>query len=218
MCLCSDAAARLFCMLQLSDVYARPTCAEASPAMYICLYNHESGSTCTVASWLYLKVRLKLYRSQLSAGQERQEDLITKVSSLEEAQAAFQAESAARPSDSFVDVPFTGQVGLMKPLAVMYDHATMILRTHTGNVADAVSSSHVNVCLPCVCICEQSRRLWSRAKLLWSTGTIKSSAAGIGKTSLHGFSVPTDVFHVTPHVTDSPGVSEFKVSTWVQHF
>ncbi|KAL0032764.1 hypothetical protein WJX79_008758 [Trebouxia sp. C0005] len=49
-------------------------------------------------------------RSQLSAGQERQEDLITKVSSLEEAQAAFQAESAARPSDSFVDVPFTGQV------------------------------------------------------------------------------------------------------------
>ncbi|KAL0046339.1 hypothetical protein WJX82_009686 [Trebouxia sp. C0006] len=51
-------------------------------------------------------------RSQLSVGEERQEGLITQVSALEQAQAALQAESAARPSSTpYVEVPFTGQVG-----------------------------------------------------------------------------------------------------------
>ncbi|DBB15482.1 hypothetical protein WJX82_010325 [Trebouxia sp. C0006] len=50
-------------------------------------------------------------RSQLSVGQERQEGLITPVASSEQAQAALQTESAARPSDSYVDVPLDGQVG-----------------------------------------------------------------------------------------------------------
>jgi len=90
---------------------------------------------------------LKLYRSQLSAGQERQEGLISQVSSLEQAHATLQAESAARPSDFYVEVPLTGQVGLVKPLAVMHDHATMALHKHTSNVGDAVSGSNVNMCL-----------------------------------------------------------------------
>ncbi len=60
-------------------------------------------------------------------GEERQEGLITQVSALEQAQAALQAESAARPSSTpYVEVPFTGQVGIVKPLAVMHDHATMV--------------------------------------------------------------------------------------------
>ncbi len=62
-------------------------------------------------------------------GQERQEGLITPVASSEQAQAALQTESAARPSDSYVDVPLDGQVGLVKPLAVMHDCANMILHT-----------------------------------------------------------------------------------------
>ncbi len=70
---------------------------------------------------------MKFYRSQLSTGQQRQEGLISQVSSLEQAQAALQAESAARPSSSsYVDVPITAQVGLVKPLAVMHDHAAVI--------------------------------------------------------------------------------------------
>ncbi|DBA98762.1 TPA: hypothetical protein ACH3X1_014532 [Trebouxia sp. C0004] len=48
-------------------------------------------------------------RSQLSAGQERQEGLITKVSSLEQAQAALQAQAAAGTTSSSVVVPLSGQ-------------------------------------------------------------------------------------------------------------
>ena len=135
---------------------------------------------------------LNFYRSQLSAGQERQEGLISQVSSLEQAQAALQAEAAARPSDSCLDVPPTGQVGLVKPLAVMPDNATMALHTHTCNVDGTVSRSNVNMCL--LCGCAQSRLLWSRATLLWSTGTLQSSASGIGKSPLYGFSVTAEVF------------------------
>lgn len=52
------------------------------------------------------------------------------MSSLEQAQAALQAEAAARPSDSLVDVPLDGQVGFLKPLAVMHNCATVILHMH----------------------------------------------------------------------------------------
>jgi len=63
-------------------------------------------------------------RSQLSAGQERQEGLITRVSSLEQAHAAaatVEAEAAAATTSSLVDVPLNGQVSSV-PLAVMQQH------------------------------------------------------------------------------------------------
>ena len=52
-------------------------------------------------------------------------------------------------------------------------------------------------------VCGQSSLLWSRADVCCGPQAYcKSSASGIGKASLHGFSVPTEVLHVTPHVTD----------------
>ena len=63
-------------------------------------------------------------RAQLSAGQERQEGLIAKVSSLEQAQAAAAAvepEAAAGLTSSLLDVPLSGQVNSV-PLAVMHQH------------------------------------------------------------------------------------------------
>ena len=52
------------------------------------------------------------------------------MSSLEQAQAALQAEAAAGTTSSSVDVPLTGQVGLVKPLVGMHDCATIVLHTH----------------------------------------------------------------------------------------
>ena len=132
---------------------------------------------------------LKFYRSQLSAGQERQEGLSSQVSSLEQAQAALQAEAAARPSDSFLGVPPTGQVGLVKPVAVMPDHATMGLHTHLqcGWYSERQQCQYVLAMW-------QSRLLPSRATLMRSTGTLQSSASGMGKKPLYGFSVAAEVF------------------------
>lgn len=63
-------------------------------------------------------------RSQLSAGQERQEGLIAKVACLEQAQAALQADAAAGAASCFVNVPLSGQVCSV-PLAVMQQHKAM---------------------------------------------------------------------------------------------
>ena len=141
----------LFCVLQLGAVYITPACAERLPAVTSATsaYTIMRVVACVLLQRsFYSRTCLNFYRSELSAGQERQEGLIGQVSSLEQAQAALQAEAAARPSDSFLHVPLTGQVGLVKPLAVMH-HATMALHTHTCNVDGTVSRSTVNMCLLC---------------------------------------------------------------------
>ncbi len=92
-------------------------------------------------------------RSELSVGHERQEGLIAKVSNLEQAQAALQAESAAVTPSFPVDVPLNGQVRSSCSDALAYGRALCLTMANSSNANafSAVSIVHT-LCALALCV------------------------------------------------------------------